>query len=70
MPATLNLNTRYEWSERSNWVEGLYTLVRRQDRLSASDRLDDQRIPPGGDSFFVNAIIDGQIKPSPKGSVL
>jgi hemoglobin/transferrin/lactoferrin receptor protein len=52
MPATLNLNARYEWSDRTNWVEGLYTLVRRQDRLSASDRLDDQRIPPGGSAGY------------------
>jgi hemoglobin/transferrin/lactoferrin receptor protein len=48
MPATLNLNARIESQSEGFWAEVLYTLVRRQDRLSASDRLDSQRIPPGG----------------------
>jgi hemoglobin/transferrin/lactoferrin receptor protein len=48
MPATLNLNARAESPDDNYWVELLYTFVRKQDRLAASDRLDDQRIPPGG----------------------
>jgi hemoglobin/transferrin/lactoferrin receptor protein len=48
MPATLNVNTRVESPDNRYWAEFLYTLVRKQDRLATSDRLDDQRIPLGG----------------------
>jgi hemoglobin/transferrin/lactoferrin receptor protein len=48
MPATLNVNARVESPDDRYWAEFLYTLVRKQDRLATSDRLDDQRIPPGG----------------------
>jgi hemoglobin/transferrin/lactoferrin receptor protein len=48
MPATLNLNARYEGPNDRYWVEALYTLVRRQDRINSGDKLDNERIPPGG----------------------
>jgi hemoglobin/transferrin/lactoferrin receptor protein len=48
MPPTLNVNARVESPDDRYWAEFLYTLVRKQDRLATSDRLDDQRIPPGG----------------------
>lgn len=48
MPATLNLNARYESPNDHYWAEVLYTLVRRQDRINSGDKLDNERIPPGG----------------------
>lgn len=48
MPATLNLNARYEGANDPYWAEVIYTLVRKQDRINSGDRLDNERIPPGG----------------------
>lgn len=48
MPATLNLNARFESSDDRYWAEVLYSLVRRQDRINSGDKLDNERIPPGG----------------------
>lgn len=48
MPATLNLNARYEGANDGYWAEVIYTLVRKQDRINSGDQLDSERIPPGG----------------------
>lgn len=48
MPTTLQLGLLWEHPSRKYWVEGFCTLANEQDRLSAADRRDTQRIPPGG----------------------
>jgi hemoglobin/transferrin/lactoferrin receptor protein len=71
MPATLNLTARGENEGCACWAEALYTLVRRQDRLSTADRLDDQRIPPGGSPGYkiYGLRAGGKIMPGAKLSV-
>ncbi len=48
MPTTVNYGLRWEAANRRFWVEAASTVSGGQYRLSASDRLDTQRIPPGG----------------------
>ncbi len=48
MPTTLQLGLRWEASSRKFWAEFATTIAATQDRLSASDMRDTQRIPPGG----------------------
>tara|TARA_B100000470_G_C19408127_1_gene223020 strand:- start:222 stop:509 length:288 start_codon:yes stop_codon:yes gene_type:complete len=42
------------WTSRDHswWVEGTLTMVKGQDKLSARDAGDTQRIPPGGTPGF------------------
>ena len=47
-PATAHLAVRWQADPKGPWVEGIATASRHQDRLSASDVTDTQRIPPGG----------------------
>jgi hemoglobin/transferrin/lactoferrin receptor protein len=48
MPTTLQLGLRTGPPAGRWWAEFLWTLVDEQDRLSAADQRDTQRIPPGG----------------------
>ncbi|MGE3312854.1 MAG: TonB-dependent receptor plug domain-containing protein [Limisphaerales bacterium] len=48
MPTTLQLGIRWEASNRKFWAEFATTIAATQNRLSASDQRDTQRIPPGG----------------------
>ncbi len=48
MPPTTRLALRYEPLNRPYSAELIHTLVGHQHNLSASDRLDTERIPPGG----------------------
>jgi hemoglobin/transferrin/lactoferrin receptor protein len=43
---------RWEPADSGWWVEGLVTIMDRQERLSSSDVGDTQRIPPGGTPGF------------------
>lgn len=48
MPLTGGLGLRWDEVRRRAWAEVVTVLADRQDRLSAGDRADTQRIPPGG----------------------
>ncbi|MCX5752665.1 MAG: TonB-dependent receptor, partial [Candidatus Krumholzibacteria bacterium] len=48
MPAMGQLAARWESDRKGYWLETCLSAADRQDELSASDRLDTQRIPPGG----------------------
>jgi hemoglobin/transferrin/lactoferrin receptor protein len=48
LPLTGMVGLRWDSPSRRYWVEGNVLMADRQDRLSASDRSDTQRIPPGG----------------------
>ena len=52
MPLTGLLGMRWTSKDRSWWVEGTLTMVSGQDKLSARDANDTQRIPPGGTPGF------------------
>jgi hemoglobin/transferrin/lactoferrin receptor protein len=52
MPLTGLLGLRWVSEDQTWWVEGTLTMVRGQDKLSASDDADTQRIPPGGTPGF------------------
>lgn len=47
MPTTCIAGLRWE-PTASYWVEGIVTIASEQDNLSSSDKLDTDRIPPGG----------------------
>lgn len=51
-PLAGHVGVRWEPADSGWWVEGLVTMVGRQDRLSPSDLTDTQRIPPGGTPGF------------------
>ncbi|MBI5381296.1 MAG: TonB-dependent receptor [Opitutae bacterium] len=48
MPVTVNAGLRWQSTRHGVWAECASTIAARQDRLAANDRLDTQRIPPGG----------------------
>jgi len=48
MPLTGHVGIRWENPGKVHWVEASCDMADNQDRLSTSDRLDTQRIPPGG----------------------
>lgn len=48
LPPTLELALRRTFHRGRIWVEGLSQMSARADHLSSGDRLDTQRIPPGG----------------------
>ncbi len=52
MPLTGLLGIRWISEDESWWVEGTLTMVKGQDKLSARDAGDTQRIPPGGTPGF------------------
>jgi len=52
MPLTGLLGIRWVSEDDSWWVEGTLTMVKRQDKLSARDAGDTQRIPVGGTPGF------------------
>lgn len=47
-PLTGQIGLRWESEDSKWWAEAVGTIAARQDRLSVLDRLDTQRIPPGG----------------------
>jgi hemoglobin/transferrin/lactoferrin receptor protein len=48
MPLTVQLGLRWEAPTAKLWAEAVSTLADEADKLSAADRQDTQRIPPGG----------------------
>ena len=48
MPTTFNTGLRWEHAAGQWWAEFAATFAAQQDQLAANDRLDTQRIPPGG----------------------
>jgi hemoglobin/transferrin/lactoferrin receptor protein len=62
MPPTATAGLRWEPAERSGWLEGLVTVAGEADRLSPSDQLDTQRIPPGGTPGYVVATVRGGLE--------
>ncbi len=52
MPLTGLLGLRWVSEDQTWWVEGTLTMVSGQDKLSARDAGDTQRIPPGGTPGF------------------
>ena len=52
MPLTGLLGIRWVSEDDTWWVEGTLTMVKGQDKLSARDAGDTQRIPPGGTPGF------------------
>lgn len=48
LPATSLVGLRWTGAEENIWLEASVQVVDRADRLSASDRADTQRTPPGG----------------------
>jgi hemoglobin/transferrin/lactoferrin receptor protein len=52
MPLTGLLGIRWTSEDESWWVEGTLTMVKGQDKFSARDVTDTQRIPPGGTPGF------------------
>ena len=59
LPLTGLVGLRWDSPERRFWLEGNVQLVDRQDRLSASDIRDTQRIPPGGTPGYTVATVRG-----------
>lgn len=59
MPLSGLLGLRWTSEDETWWVEGTLTMVRGQDRLSARDVADTQRIPPGGTPGFTVYSIRG-----------
>jgi hemoglobin/transferrin/lactoferrin receptor protein len=57
LPITGLAGLRWDSPERRFWVEGLVQIVDRQDRLSAGDLRDTQRIPPGGTPGYTVATL-------------
>lgn len=53
LPITGLVGLRWDSPSRRFWAEGNVQIVDRQDRLSASDERDTQRIPPGGTPGYV-----------------
>lgn len=48
MPTTVNTGLRWRHPKGRVWAEIAATFAEKQDRLAANDKLDTQRIPPGG----------------------
>jgi hemoglobin/transferrin/lactoferrin receptor protein len=48
MPTTVNFGIVWEHPSRRYWAEFAGTVAGAQDKLSAGDQADTQRIPPGG----------------------
>jgi hemoglobin/transferrin/lactoferrin receptor protein len=59
LPVTGLVGLRWDSPERRFWLEGNVQIVDRQDRLSASDIRDTQRIPPGGTPGYTVATVRG-----------
>jgi hemoglobin/transferrin/lactoferrin receptor protein len=69
MPMTLQLGLLWEHSTRKFWVEGLCTWADEQDQLSAADRRDTQRIPPGGTPGYAVGTLRCGWRPCRNGSL-
>jgi len=48
MPITVNLGAKWQSVNKQYWLEGLLTIVEKQDKLSTRDKSDTDRIPSGG----------------------
>jgi len=53
MPITANLGLKWQSLNQHYWIEGLLTIVDRQDKLSTRDKTDTDRIPPDGTPGYV-----------------
>jgi hemoglobin/transferrin/lactoferrin receptor protein len=58
-PFTIQAGLRYQTDEGRWWIEALATHAEAQNRLSASDRNDTQRIPPGGTPGYTVGTLRG-----------
>ena len=56
-PLVASLALRYDSPDQRWWVEGRITAAGKQDKLSARDQRDTQRIPPGGTPGYLVASI-------------
>lgn len=61
-PATGLIGIRWTHTSKKYWAEGLVTMVRHQHRLSPGDKLDTQRIPPGGTPGYAVVTLRGGVK--------
>jgi len=61
-PTTAQAGIRYTDPDGKWWVEGLCQFADSQRRLTARDREDTQRIPPGGTPGYVTATLRGGIQ--------
>ncbi len=59
IPLTGMAGLRWDSPSRRYWMEGTVLITDRQDRLSASDRRDTQRIPPNGTPGYTVATVRG-----------
>jgi hemoglobin/transferrin/lactoferrin receptor protein len=59
MPLTGRFALRWQPAGRRYWVEGIVDAADKADRLSAADRRDTQRIPPGGTPGYVVGTLRG-----------
>jgi len=59
LPLTGLVGLRWDSPERRFWLEGSVLMSDRQDRLSASDARDTQRIPPGGTPGYTVTTVRG-----------
>lgn len=59
LPFTGLAGLRYDNPSRRWWLEGNVQITDRADRLSAGDRADTQRIPPGGTPGYTLATVRG-----------
>lgn len=59
MPLSGNIGVRWNDFERHYWIETFCTIADKQDDLSAADKEDTSRIPPGGTPGYTVATIRG-----------
>ncbi len=63
-PLTTQLNIRFTSPRRNYWAEVAATIAKRQDRLSALDISDIERIPPGGTPGYAVVHLRGGWSPT------
>jgi hemoglobin/transferrin/lactoferrin receptor protein len=59
MPMTGHAGLRWDSEDGKWYAEGLCTMADKQDKLSTADKLDTQRIPPGGTPGYVTFDVRG-----------
>lgn len=61
MPVTAHLGARWQATDKV-WLEGLVTIAAEQDKLSAGDKADTERIPPGGSPGYEIFTVRGGVE--------
>lgn len=69
MPRTFQAGLRWQSTDRRLWAEFAATFAAAQQRLSAADRRDNQRIPPGGTPAYEVFHLRGGWRPSERTSL-